>query len=55
MFTLRMLYKRAGPLGKVFLLALLLFVFVTTIIRVHKAVNAIQERNSSVHTHSSPR
>ena len=27
MFTLRLLYRKAGPLGKVFMLALILFVF----------------------------
>ena len=55
MFTLRLLYKKAGPLGKVFMLALILFVFFSTIARIYKAVHANQERNSHVHTRRSPR
>ena len=50
MFTLRLLYKKAGPLGKMFMLALFLLVFISTIVRVYKATHAIQERNTSVHT-----
>ena len=50
MFTLRLLYRKAGPLGKVFMLALFLFVFISTIVRVYKATHLMQERNSIVHT-----
>ena len=55
MFTLRLLYRKAGPLGKLFMLALILFVFVLTIVRVYTAIHANQERNSHVHTRRSPR
>ncbi len=55
MFTLRLLYRKAGPLGKVFMLALILFVFFSMIARIYKAVHATQERNSHVHTRRSPR
>ena len=55
MFTLRLLYRKAEPLGKVFMLALILFVFFSTIARIYKAVHASQERNSNVHTHSHTR
>ena len=50
MFTLRLLYRKAGPIGKLFMLALLLLVFIFTIVRVYTAVHAKQERNNSVHT-----
>ena len=55
MFTLRLLYRKAGPLGKVFMFALILFVFFSTIARIYKAVHSTQERNSHVHTRRSPR
>lgn len=51
MFTLRLLYRKAGPLGKVLMLALILFVFFFIIARLYKAVQATQERNTIVHTH----
>ena len=55
MFTLRLLYRKAGLLGKVLMLALLLVVFLSTIVRVYKATHAIQERNTSVHTRRNSR
>lgn len=55
MFTLRLLYRKAGPLGRFLMLALLLLAFVSTIVRVYTAVHAKQERNNSVHTRRSPR
>ena len=55
MFTLRLLYREAAPLGKLFTLALFLFVFIFTIIRVYTAIHANQERNSHVHTRRSTR
>lgn len=55
MFTLRLLFKKAGPLGKILMLALFLLVFISTIVRVYKATHATQERNSHVHTRRSPR
>ena len=55
MFTLRLLYRKAGLLGKIFMLALALFVVVSTIVRLHKAVHASQERNSIVHTRRNTR
>ncbi len=55
MFTLRLLYRKAGPIGKFFMLALFLFVFVLTIVRVCTAIHANQERNSHVHTRRSLR
>ena len=55
MFTLRLLYRKAGPLGKVFMFALILFVLFSTIARIYKVVHATQERNSHVHTRRSPR
>ncbi len=55
MFTLRLLYRKAGPLGKAFMLALLLFVFISTIVRVYKAIHATKERNTSVYTHRNTR
>ncbi len=55
MFTLRLLYRKAGPLGRFVMLALFLLVFITTIVRVHKTVQANQERNAHVHTHRNSR
>jgi hypothetical protein len=55
MFTLRLLYRKAGPVGRVFMLALIFFIFFSTIARIYKAVQATQERNSHVHTRRSPR
>ena len=51
MFTLRLLYRKAGPLGRLVMLGLLLFAFISTIVRVYTAIHANQERNPSVHTH----
>jgi hypothetical protein len=55
MFTLKLLYRKAGPLGRFVMLAFFLSVFVITIVRVHKAVQANQERNSHVHTRRNSR
>ena len=55
MFTLRLLYRKAGPLGKMFMLALFLLVFILTIVRLFKATHPVQERNNSVHTRRSSR
>ena len=55
MFTLKLLYRKAGPLGKVFMLALILFAFFSTVVRIYKAIHASQERNSIVHTHRNTR
>ncbi len=55
MFTLRLLFRKAGPLGKLFMLAALLLAFIFTIVRVYKATHAVQERNNSVHTRRHPR
>lgn len=55
MFTLRLFYRKAGPLGRFLMLALFLFVFISTIVRVYTAIHAKQERNSHVHTRSNSR
>lgn len=55
MFTLRLLFRKAGPLGKVLMSALFLLAFIFTVIRVYKATHATHERNNSVHTRRSPR
>ena len=55
MFTLRLLFKKAGSLGKLFMLAIFLLAFIFTIVRLYKATHAVQERNNSVHTRRSPR
>ncbi len=47
-------YRVSWPL-RIIALALLFIVFVLTIVRVHKAIHANQERNSHVHTRRSPR
>jgi hypothetical protein len=43
-------YRVSWPL-RIIALAVLFIVFVSTIVRVHKAIHANQERNTSVHTH----
>ena len=55
MFTLRLLYRKTGPLGRLLMFALLLLAFISTIVRVYTAVHAKQERNSHVHTRRNPR
>ena len=55
MFFLFWWYHRASRPVRIAAWVLLLIVFVATILRVHKAVNAIQERNSHVHTRRNPR
>lgn len=55
MFTLRLLYRRAGPLGRFVMLALFLLAFIATIVRIHKAVQVNQERNAHVHTRRNSR
>ena len=55
MLFLIVLYRRAPWPVRMMTLAVLFIVFVSTIIRVHKAVQANQERNSNVHTRRSPR
>ena len=51
MFFLFWWYRRASWPLRIVALALLFIVFVSTIVRVHKAIHANQERNTSVHTH----
>ena len=55
MLFLIVLYRRAPWPVRMMTLAVLFIVFVSTIVRVHKAVHAIQERNSNVHTRRNPR
>ena len=55
MFTILMFFRRASWLGKVFIIALLVFVFITTIVRVVKATHQIQEKQQHVHTRRNPR
>ena len=47
-------YRVSWP-SRIIALALLFIVFVFTIVRVHKAIHANQERNSHVHTRRNPR
>lgn len=52
MFTILYLYRRAPWPLRMLALAMLLIVFVSTIVRTFKATQQIQERNDkSVHTH----
>jgi membrane protein implicated in regulation of membrane protease activity len=55
MFFLFWWYHRASWPLRLIALAVLFIVFVATIVRVHKAVHATQERNSSVHTRRNSR
>ncbi len=55
MFPFFYWFYRVSWLWRLIALAVLFIIFLTTIIRVHKAVHAIQERNSHVHTRRSPR
>ncbi len=55
MFTFLMFFRRASWLGKAFMIALLIFVFLMTIVRVFKATHQIQERNNSVYTRRNTR
>ena len=50
MLFLFVLYRRLPWIARMMTLAVLFLVFITTILRVHKAVHAIQERNAHVHT-----
>ncbi|MBB5061583.1 hypothetical protein HDF16_006319 [Granulicella aggregans] len=52
MFTIMMLYRRAPLLGKIFIIALFLLVFLRGLglFQTSKPKPQIQERNSSVHT-----
>ena len=55
MLFLILLYRRAPWPIRMMTLAVLFIVFVSTIVRLHKAVQANQERNSHVHTRRSTR
>jgi hypothetical protein len=55
MFFLFWWYRRASRSVRIAVWVLLLIVFVSTIVRVHKAVQANQERNSHVHTRRNSR
>lgn len=55
MLFLFVLYHRAPWLVRMMVLALIFFVGVLSVVRLHKAVQATQERNSHVHTRRSPR
>ena len=55
MFFLFWWYRRASWPVRILALVVLFIVFVATIVRVHNAINAIQERNSSVHTRRNSR
>lgn len=50
MLFLIVLYRRAPWPIRMMTLAVLFIVFVSTMVRLHKAFHATQERNSSVHT-----
>ena len=51
MLFLFVLYRRAPWLVRMMTLAVLFIVALFTAIRLHKAVQAAQERNTIVHTH----
>ncbi len=55
MLFLIVLYRRAPWPVRMMTLAVLFIVFISTMVRLHKAVQATQERNSHVHTGRSPR
>ncbi|MBB5061214.1 hypothetical protein HDF16_005950 [Granulicella aggregans] len=52
MFTIMMLYRRASLLGKIFIIALFLLVFLRGLglFQTSKPKHQIPERNSNVHT-----
>ncbi len=55
MLTLIFLYRRAPWPIRILALAVVFIAFVSAIVRSHKAIHQIQERQQHVHTRRSPR
>ena len=51
MFTILLLYRRAPRPLRFLAWVVVLIVVVSTLVRLHTATQALQERNSNVHTH----
>ncbi len=51
MLTLLFLYRRASWPVRILALAVVVIVFVTAIVRSHRAIHQIQERQQHVHPH----